>query len=403
MQIQFPTNFATPLVARLTAALPWSVNEIVVAEVVGKTEQNFTRLAIGDRIVMARTDAMLEVGQKLNLKVTATGDTTVMKVLPTNAQPETSTVSSALARVLPQQATPQDTERLLRSLDALAQDAHVLTDSVGRTAAATLTQDIRNVLKALPTAAQVSDPPQLRNAVEQAAQPTEARIMNAVQNDAAPDVGQDVRAQFARLATDLAALPAAARGELDKLVQHVLHGPDSATTAPPAVQVDTTSSAPASPSGEHHITDIKTLAESVVARLESNQLQSVASAPANQVPLLIDLPVARDGHTDLLHMEVESDGRQVDGEVPKRTSVTLNLKLDGGHEFSARLQLSEDVLSVRLGSTDARFNDQIVARIADLEHGLKDAGLEVNQIFIAPLTVSPRPRLGARQLINERV
>ena len=69
----------------------------------------------------------------------------------------------------------------------------------------------------------------------------------------------------------------------------------------------------------------------------------------------------------------------------------------------ARLQLSGDSLSLRLGSTDAEFNDQISARIGELEHGLSDAGLEVNQIFIAPLAVSARPRIGARQLINERV
>lgn len=227
--------------------------------------------------------------------------------------------------------------------------------------------------------------------------------MTAVLADQSPDVSADVRVHLARLAADLGALPASARGELDKLVQQTLHAHATTQGEPPATLTDTTDAAPASTVSEHHATDLKTLVDSVVARLESNQLQTVASAPGHQLPLLLDLPVARDGHTDLLHMEVESDGRQADGETPARTSVTLNLKLDGGHEFSARLHLTGDALSLRLGSTDADFNEQIAVRIADLEHDLKDAGLQVNQIFIAPVSASSRPRIGAQQLINERV
>ena len=79
------------------------------------------------------------------------------------------------------------------------------------------------------------------------------------------------------------------------------------------------------------------------------------------------------------------------------------MRLDGGHEFSARLQLSGESLSVRLGASDETFNQQIAQRIGELEAGLKEAGLELTQIFVAPLQLSLRPRLGAYQLINERV
>ena len=65
MQIQFPTNTATAAVTQLTAALTWSVNDILLAEVVGKADGNFTRLAIGERIVTAQTDTALVLGQKL--------------------------------------------------------------------------------------------------------------------------------------------------------------------------------------------------------------------------------------------------------------------------------------------------------------------------------------------------
>ncbi len=404
MQIQFPTHLATPLATRLAPTLPWSVNDLLVAKVVGKTEENFTRLAIGERIVVARTDALLEVGQKLNLKVTATGATTVMQVVPHRPPTEAGAVSRALARVLPQQATPQDTASLLRSLDALNSNLRGLTETVGRGAAATLSQDLQNLRNALPKAEQLQVATTLRVALEQAALPTEARLLSAVQDDSQPDVSRDMRAQFARLAADLASLPPAVRNELDKFVQQTLHTHTAVRGEAPTTADDTASApTPTVTPADHRVSELKTLVESVVARLESNQLQTVANTPSQAQPLVVDLPVVREQHTDLLHLEVESDAHHTDSESAPRTSVTLNLKLDGGHEFSARLQLSGDSLSLRLGSTDAEFNEQIGARIGELEHGLSDAGLEVNQIFIAPLAVSARPRIGARQLINERV
>ena len=404
MQIQFPTNLATPVLARLAAALPWSVNDILVAEVVGKTDENFTRLAIGGRIVVARTDALLEVGQKLTLKVASTGTTTVMTVVvPNEARTAASTVAQALARVLPRQATAQDTARLLRSLDALMQDTQALTNRLGPGAAATLTQDIQNLLKALPRADQLTDARQLRAALEQAALPTEARLLSAVQDDASPDVSGDVRAHFARLAAALATLPPAARAELDRFVPHTLHSHATTHGAAQSARAETANPPPAATASQYHVSDLKTLVESVVARLEANQLQTLANAPTNQIPLMIDLPVTRQAHTDLLHLEVESDGRQSDDDNPPRISVTLNLKLDSDHDFSARLQLSGDKLGVRLGSSNVDFNEKISAHITELEDRLRDAGLEVKQIFIAPLTVSSRPRVGTRPLINERV
>lgn len=407
MHIQFPTNLMTPVLARLAATLPWSVNDILIAEVVGKTGENFTRLAIGGRVVVARTDALLEVGQKLTLKVESTATTTVMTVVPNERRTAASTVAQALARVLPRQATAEDTERLLRSLDALTQNTQALSNKLGRGAAATLTQDIQNLLKAMPHADQLTKAPQLRAAVEQAALPTEARLLSAVQGEASPDISSDVRAHFARLAAALATLPPAARAELDRFVHQTLHAHVTSHVTSlgeaQSARAETAGPPPTATASQHHVSDFKTLIESVVARLEANQLQTLANAPTNPVPLMIDLPVTREGHTDLLHMEVESDGRQTDDDSPPRTSVTLNLKLDSDHDFSARLQLSGDTLSVRLGSTDVEFNAKITARITELEDRLRDAGLEVKQIFIAPLSVSSRPRVGTQPLINERV
>lgn len=404
MQIQFPTNLATTAIARLTAALPWSVNDILLAEVVGKTEGNFTRLAIGDRIVTAHTDTALVLGQKLALRVTTTGTTTVMTVLPDRHNVEASTVGRALARTLPQQASPADTERLLKSFDVIVREPRAVQETVGRSAAAELTQNIERLLQALPKPAQLSAPAQLRGVVEQATLPTEARLLSAVLDASPPDISKDIRALFTRVAADLAALPAASRNALEHVVKEglVTYHASASEHLAPEQDVAEAQSTPA-PVEHHHERDLKTLVDRVVARLETNQLHTVVMTPANTLPLIVELPVANNDQMDFLHMEVDSDEHPADSESTVRTSVSLNLRLDGGHEFSARLQLSGERLSVRLGASDENFNHQIAQRIGELEAGLKEAGLELTQIFVAPLQLSLRPRLGAYQLINERV
>jgi hypothetical protein len=401
MQIQFPTNLAAPAVARVAALLPWAVNDILRAEVVGTGEGNFTRLAIGDRLVIAQTEVVLVLGQKLDLRVASTGATTVLTVLEDAQKMQTSTVSRGLARVLPQQASPVATEQLLRSLDVLMRETRAVSTTIGSAAAANLSQHIEHLMQALPKPAQLTSPSQLRSAVEQVFVPTEARLLSALVDGSAPDMATDLRAQFTRIGIDLAALPMPARNALEQVIRQALttqQGPES--PAPPATLTNSEELAVAI---EPDRNDVKTLVDAVVARLEANQLQTVANTQAEPLPVLLDLPIARDGQVDLLHMEVERDPGQNDSETLARTTVTLNLRLDGAHEFSARLQLSGDCLSLRLGASDAAFNDQITQRIGELEHGLKAAGLEVSQIFIAPLTMSSRPRLGRCQLINERV
>ena len=403
MQIQFPANLAASVIARVVAVLPWSVNDILLAEVVGKTAGNFTRLAIGDRLVMAHTDAPLVLGQKLALRVTATGTTTVMTVLPAAQKVEVGAVDRGLARTLPQQASAADTEQLLKIFDVLVEETRAVVELLGRAAAVSLIQDIKGLLQALPTPAQLSIPTQLRSAVEQVVVATESRLMNALVDDSRPDVAKDLRAQFARVGADLATLPATARDALEHVVQQALTTRHAASMQEQAVAPELDAALPTATSVEHHGGDLKTLVDSVVARLEANQLQTVANTPSNNLPLLVDLPVIRDGQIDLLHMEVDSEECQADAATVARTSVTLNLRLDGGHEFSARLQLSGESLSVRLGASDATFNHQLAQRVGELELGLKAAGLTVSQIFIAPLAVSSRPRVGACQLVNERV
>lgn len=403
MEIQFPTTLPLAVATRAApSALPWAVNDVVVAQVVGQKDQNFTRLAIGDRLVLARTEAPLALGQSLKLQVTSLGAQPVLKVLDSAppAATQASPVDRGLARVLPRQAGAEDTRLLLQDVTLLARDSKAIAERLGPQASAALRGDLRDLLASMPTQEDVTDAPRLREAVSDASASTESRVLRALTEGVAPDVSRDLRAQLARVGADLAALPATAREALATLVRH--EAPESAarleTTAPRADDTEPQ----IAPRAEVGVPDIKRLVDGVVARLEAQQLQN-AAASDTALPLIVELPVARGAQTDMLQLAIEREARAADDGQPGRTSVTLNLRLDDNVEFSARLQLSGDTLSLRLGSTDADYNAELERRLAELETGLLGAGLNLGALLLAPLQVDQRPRLGARQLINERV
>lgn len=403
MEIQFPITLPVALATRATpSALPWAVNDVVVAQVVGQKDQNFTRLAIGDRLVLARTEAPLALGQSLKLQVTSLGAQPVLKVLDAAppAAPPASAVERGLARVLPRQAGAEDARLLLQDVTLLARDTKAIAERLGPQASAALRGDLRELLASVPTLDDVTDAPRLRDAVSDAGTSTESRVLRALTEGVAPDVSRDLRAQLARVGADLAALPASAREALATLVRH--DTPASAAraeTAAPRPELADTQTAIRPDVGAP---DIKRLVDGVVARLEAQQLQN-AAATDTALPLVVELPVTRGAQTDMLQLAVEQESRATDDAQPGRTSVTLNLRLDDNVEFSARLQLSGDTLSLRLGSTDAQYNAELERRLAELEAGLLGAGLSLGALLLAPLQVDQRPRLGARQLINERV
>ncbi|MGE0858767.1 MAG: hypothetical protein AB7I01_00880 [Gammaproteobacteria bacterium] len=403
MEIQFPTTLPLAVATRAApSALPWAVNDVVVAQVVGQKDQNFTRLAIGDRLVLARTEAPLALGQSLKLQVTSLGAQPVLKVLDATppAAAQASAVDRGLARVLPRQAGAEEARLLVQDVTLLARDTKAIAERLGPQASAALRGDLRELLASLPTQDDVTDAPRLRDAVSEASASTESRVLRALTEGAAPDVSRDLRAQLARVGADLAALPAPAREALATLVRH--EAPESAarTEAPPPP--GDVADARTSPRPDAGVPDIKRLVDGVVARLEAQQLQN-AAASDTALPMLVELPVARGAQTDMLQLAVEREARAAEDGQAGRTSVTLNLRLDDNVEFSARLQLSGDTLSLRLGSTDADFNAELERRLAELETGLLGAGLNLGALLLAPLQVDQRPRLGARQLINERV
>ncbi|MBX9608927.1 MAG: hypothetical protein K2Y51_22120, partial [Gammaproteobacteria bacterium] len=195
MEIQFPTTLPLVVATRAApSALPWAVNDVVVAQVVGRKDQNFTRLAIGDRLVLARTEAPLALGQSLKLQVTSLGAQPVLKVLDTAPPPaaQASPVERGLARVLPRQAGAEDARQLLQDVTLLARDTKAIGERLGPQASAALRGDLRDLLASMPTQEDVTDAPRLREAVSDASASTESRVLRALTEGVAPDVSRDL-------------------------------------------------------------------------------------------------------------------------------------------------------------------------------------------------------------------
>lgn len=404
MQIQFPAVTLTNTVAN-RVALPanWAVNDVLLAQVIGSADADFTRIAIGDVVLSARTQLPLVPGQQLTLRVTATGATTTLRLIEPASADAASAVLRGLARVLPQQATVAATQQLLRTLGQLAQAPADVAKVLPAAAATAVLEHLAQVLRALPDPTQLSQAQPLRALIEQAARPTEARVQAALNTPIAPDVGRDLRVLLVRLSDDLAGAaerrppPPSGRGSV--ATTH--------STAPrlaaPAAPAATTTAHGHGPVAAADFELLKGAIDDVVARFKANQLQSVAATIDAPAPLIIELPITRGGEHDFVHFAFDQERRSDPADDAAPTTVTIKLNLDDGHEFTARLRLTGAVLDLRLGANDAEFNRLLGAHLGELERLLDAHGLTVNPIRVAALTVPTQPRLDGRQLINVTV
>mgnify|MGYP001072828475 FL=1 len=114
MQINLPGNLASALPTRAPANVPWVVNQLLSAQVIGQARENHTQLEIAGRVIWARAELPLNTGQKLALRVVHSGPTSVLKVLSHVTATAPTSINRVLARVLPGQSSLPETIRLRR-------------------------------------------------------------------------------------------------------------------------------------------------------------------------------------------------------------------------------------------------------------------------------------------------
>ncbi len=411
MQIQFPNVPLLIAATRSSELAAWSLNQLLTAEVIGHGTDNSTALRIDGRVLTARSEPTLISGQRLTVLVSQLEPTIVLKVV--TPPPELPTVAfvlaRGLARTLPQQATPQQTIRLIDQLQTLTENGmpgaplHTSMDTEQ------LAVPASHVLRALPAPAMLLDAQSLRNVIEQAGTPTEARLQGAIERgrtDITAVMTGDLRATLltARTAFVQAHGPEfpVARLALSTIRADLSSSGAAGTAAAPvAVQSDVSDASTQSAPIDATVLE---LIDHVVARLQAHHLQNVATTTATTTQFVVELPLQHAEHSEILRFEYDGEStRRDEPDRPARAQVIISLLLDDGHEFTARIRLHDNVLGIRIGSDDVSFNHQLAVRQDELRRGLQAQGLEVGELVVGLFDVDKGPRLPAGPLIDARV
>lgn len=413
MQIQFPTLPVIVAAARASLAVNWSLNQLLTAEVIGPTVENSTQLRIDGRLLTARTELPLSPGQRLTVQVSQLEPTMTLKIVPPEAGPQATAVARGLARNLPLQATPQQTVRLLDELRTLSgQHAGAGSQSTDIETARLVAPAVL-VLRTLPAPAALVDAKALRGVIEQAAMPTESRLVAMLERSQPSAVLDDdlratlikVRDTFApsAVSTGPTALAGAPRPDPAAPAAAGM----TAAARPPAATATTVApqdEAVAVASTLRADGELFELIDHVVARLQSHHLQNAATSAATHAQFLVEIPLQRGGNTEILRFEYEREtAPRENDDSPARAQVVISLLMDDGHEFNARVRLHDDVLAIRLGSSDTGFNRELAARQDQLLDGLKAQGLEVAELVVSMLEVDKRPRAAGHPLVDAHV
>ena len=413
MQIELPGNLALTAPLRAVLPLQWTVNQLLTAEVIGHARENYTRLNIGGTAITARTEVPLARGQKIALRVTNVGPTIVLKVLNGPLITDASAIHRALARVLPAQNSLPETVQLLGTITTLARNA-TMPQPASRVPeqSASLGERVADLVSKLPLVDHLTEPKLLRRNLDQAALPTEARLNAAAVDGKRPDLNGDIRWHLTRVREQIDTLrikpgmpPATSNRPADAKIEHrsptlrVSQAPRAETILPSIKGAEEII-----PGSDVTLTRLRQLIDGTVARLQAHQLQNL-SAPGATTSLVLELPLLRGTHIDLLRFEYEADDdehRQNDDAEP-RADITISLHMDDGKEFAAQVRMIGESMNIRVGSNHAGMNALIEQRLATLRRGIEQHGFELSGLVVAPVKIDARPRVIFDHLVNDHV
>ncbi len=370
-----------------TALRAWTTGQILQATVVRQALDGTVTLRVGSQEVQARTGLSLAADQPLTLQVAQSGTQTVLRVLHVNnagpmphptvltqtsgPTPE-ATLAQAWRQVLPREGD-------LRPL--LAQLAGTPAPSAGGRSEAALPGPVAAALKQfaarLPSLEMLMTPAGLKRAVSDSGLFLEARLAQALTDNSAPAVQNDIKANLLRLVAQLRSLAAS---------------PPPALTNPATLPESTVS-----PTLLHQ-------ADAALARIEQNQLATLSGNPHATTLLAVDLPVRDGRHTGVLELSIEEQEAGMTGGDPVMPwSVWLHFDFEQLGKVHARVTLRGEAVSAALWAEHETTAALFQQHLATLEGALRHAGLVPSgvhcQTGVPPLTAAPA---AVSSLLDER-
>lgn len=405
------------LPARGETAPAWRVGQVLAATVVAAPRQGVSDLRIGTLLVRAQTGGLqLSLGQTLRLEVASLKEQPVLRLLNLMAADP---LNAAMRNALPRQ---QPLAPLLASLARATGDAQA-----ARQLAPEIVRVARDLLGRLPAAVSLGQADGLREALRNSGQFLESKLARAAGGAAqpagpvtpprTPDVGADFKANLIRLIQVLrenaanstpaaqrsgGAVPAAAATTSPAMPASLLSAAPAATLAnarvPAAAGQNGDPTAPPRPGQPPQPQSVAAFArlatleplellrqsEGALARVQLNQLASLAGERPATADWLIELPVRRDGDIDLwglrIGREPDRDGAgAVENGVPGWT-VTLAFELPGLGPMQARIAVRGERVSAQFFSPTLNIPPLIRTHLPLLDARLRAAGLEVGEL-----------------------
>lgn len=404
-----------------TSLATWRVGQVLAATVVTAPQPGRAELRIGNLQVTAQTGQLqLSPGQSLRLEVASLRELPVLKLLGVLQQ---SPVTAALRDVLPRQ---QPLSPLLNALPRLVA-AGQLPAEVARLAG--------ELLSRLPSPLSAGTPAGLRQALRDSGLFLEAKLARPAQpgtaqqgtasgaNPAAASTGAqlagDLKANLLRLvralrenpanstpggtrtpgsaasATSAAApaLPAAAPAATLAAAARALPGLASADPGAPLQR----GQPPQPPVAAAELARAQELAlsrgellrqaEGALARIQLNQLSSLPQERAQASEWLIEVPLRRDGETDVWSLRISRDPEGGAGQEAERETgggpgwtVMLAFDLPGIGPLQSRISLRGDSVAAQFFSRQQGILPLVAEHLPLLQARLQQAGLRVSEL-----------------------
>jgi len=337
-----------------SALRAWTAGQVLEATVVRQGLDGTVTLRVGSQEVQARTGLNLATDQALTLQVAQSGTQTVLRVLnvsnagstphPTtlsqaSGQTPEATLIQAWRQVLPREGN-------LRPL--LAQLAGTGTAALPEPAAAALKQ----FAATLPLLDMLTTPAGLKRAVGDSGIFLEAHLAQALTDNTAPAVQNDIKANLLQLVAQLRSLAASS---------------GSATTSPAR-----NSEPPLDPA----LPVLLRQADAALARIEQHQLATLTGGPQAATLLAVDLPVRQTQHTDVLELNIEEQKSGVPtGDAVMPWSVWLHFDFEQLGKVHARITLRGEEVATTLWAEHEPTAVLFQQHLTTLEGALRQAGL----------------------------
>lgn len=404
----------------------WRVGQVLNAVATSADRGGRADLRIGAQTYQAQVPFTVKPGDRMSLEVIRTG--TIPLLRPLGAERSPDPVQAALRTALPRQAPLPP---LLANLAQLADHRQAPALPAPVVAAA------RALFQGLATPRQAGDSEGLRRALQNAGTQLEAKLaQTATGKPPGGSIAEDLKAGLLRLrevAAQAVRLPTAAPGgtttpaqtpghtPVPGPAQTPLRGPEVRTMPlstpsgagnPPQVTVTTaTQRAPIAsaegrpvppllpplsgnqPHAQSRAAPLPLLldpgkllqgllqqVESSLARLQLHQLASQPTEGEQRQVWLLELPVRRDQNVDVLHLRIERENGDQDGEAgPNKTGWTVKLAfdLDGLGPVQARVGLHHGLVSTAFWSERRDTHSLFQQHLSELRRQLVEAGLDV--------------------------